>query len=699
MAEMNTGTNPKKRDAQSPLIGDADDLKRRIVGEDAPVLITLDELSDSENPADLGSELSEILKGEGTSETDPDKSLGSKVDSLINRMDRFMDCFATLHSTVTKNQLSNDRKFKHLESAHNDLATKVSHSTASAKCRLETLESQLKDSISANSVLANKVANLEEKQSREANHLYRVSDQQAKSINKLGIEQGYITRSLHDHSAEIKERKMIISGVPEFPGESVSVVALGCINKIIDSAIAQKHQDAHLGGLRKLQYDSIDNVFRIGKASGRRKRNISLTFTKYDDKTMVYRAKMEAKDDEGIKFFINDDVSSDGRALKSCLKRVVSAAKEQGKDAKLSGNKVIVESRSYSSNELELLPSDITDSLKQEKIIDDGIVYRGERSILSNFFPAPFTYEGVDYIHVEQFFQHTKAIHHNEILLADRIMNLTKPLRIKLLGDSIESNSSWIERRMMVLYDGVKAKFDQNWPLQEQLLLTRGKHLYEATTDTYFGCGIGFDSKSWSKKDWIGENVSGLIVKKVRDEFLGIDQEEMGADDTLTEIASQEDICSSNEMDMLTSTSENNKEVAPDNSAPQRSTQTSDSSTERSGTGMSYDDLSMYANSSPTYYRGQKGRGRWRGKGRGRGRGAKIYYPKENQKQKYNRDSMSAADRNFLGIKNQRKDRHTSKDAPGINTSSPKQMSWDALTEEQKNGLIKLGIAPSLSAK
>lgn len=71
-------------------------------------------------------------------------------------------------------------------------------------------------------------------------------------------------------------------------------------------------------------------------------------------------------------------------------------------------------------------------------------------------------YEGIDYLHVEQYYQRAKAIHHNEIETADRIMNMSNPNRIKALGDGLESDKTWNERRMLVLYDGVRAKFDQN---------------------------------------------------------------------------------------------------------------------------------------------------------------------------------------------------------------------------------------------
>lgn len=503
--------NKKKREAPSPLSGDEEDLKRRFIQEDEPAFISLDDVSEEGDDAEGESDLVNVLKHEGENPPNPDSSVSVKVESLIGRMDRFMQCFTVLQSTSSKNQRSNDKKFKFLESAHNTLAAKVAGSTATNRDRIEELEKKLKDSISENSALSRKVDQLVEKQV-----------QNTKAIKKLDIEQGFIVKNVNDCYAETKERKMMVSGVAEFPGENVKAVALGCLNKIIQAAISLKQPKTQSTDLRKLSFDSIDNVFRIGKVGRNRKRNISLTFLRVEDKEMVFRAKTEAREADGINFFLNDDTSLEGRSLKSKLKRIVTAAIELGKTAKLAGNKVVIDSRTYSSNELGLLPKDVIAMLKQEKEIDDGIVYRGEYSIYSNFHPAPFTLDGTAYVHVEHHYQCAKALHHNEPETAKRIMDMSNPLRIKALGDSMESDDSWTKRRMLVLYDGVRAKFEQNLTLQEELLSTNGKHFYEATTDPYFGCGIGFDSKRWKDKDWSGENVTGLIVKKVRDELLGI---------------------------------------------------------------------------------------------------------------------------------------------------------------------------------
>lgn len=74
---------------------------------------------------------------------------------------------------------------------------------------------------------------------------------------------------------------------------------------------------------------------------GSSKRNICVTFVRVDDKDMVLKAKSDLKEDTDIKFYFND-ISVDGRALKTKLKRIAQVAKSQGKNAKVSGNKVTV---------------------------------------------------------------------------------------------------------------------------------------------------------------------------------------------------------------------------------------------------------------------------------------------------------------------------------------------------------------------
>lgn len=369
------------------------------------------------------------------------------------------------------------------------------------------------------------------------------------------MKQNYTDKNVLDLASEVKERKIIVSRVYETSNEDVSTVALECINKVINAAIAT---DDSLEGLKILKPTAIDNVFRIGKPrGGNHRRNIAITFSRKDEKDMVIKACAIVKDDENINFFISDDLTPDGRALKANLKRISSVAKTKGLDTKVTGNKVVVDSRVYAADELSMIPGHVSKDLKLEKRVEGGIAYKGDRSVYSNFFPAPFTWDGDDYLHVEQFYQHTKACHHNEYDIAERILKLSNPWRIKVLGDSIEDDEAWLSKRMKTLYNGVSSKFRQNWPLQDELFKSKGLKLYEATTDPYFACGIGYDSKRWDTMDWSGENVAGLIVMKVRDELLLESSGNSSEDNTLVQIASSHD--DSHQMD----TGENDQTPSP----------------------------------------------------------------------------------------------------------------------------------------
>lgn len=198
-----------------------------------------------------------------------------------------MRCFANLHSTVTKNEYSNQRKLKHLETAHNDLISKVVKSPETTESRIESLETKLEDAR-----ISKKFARLEDELDRRAARQRYLNEENTRKLNALEIEQGFTNRNVYDSSSEVKERKMIISGVTETPGENVKLTALNCINKVVEAATPNQDPGSTTWGLRKLKIREIDDVFRIGKShKGNLRRNISVTFQSFDDKVMIFRLK------------------------------------------------------------------------------------------------------------------------------------------------------------------------------------------------------------------------------------------------------------------------------------------------------------------------------------------------------------------------------------------------------------------------
>lgn len=397
------------------------------------------------------------------------------------------------------------------------------------------------------------------------------------------------------------------------------------------------------------------------------------------------------KDDSGIKIFFNDDISADGRALKTQLKRIAQVAKLKGKEAKVSGNKVTIDSKQYHSNELSMIPRDVAESLRHEKSIADGIIFKGEKLIYSNFYPAEFMLEGTEFKHVEQYYQHSKAIHHNEIETAERIMRLSNPRRIKTLGDGIESNPAWMDQRMMTFYRGIKAKFDQNWPLQDGLISSQGKQLYEATTDTYFGCGISFESKRWTSRDWPGENVAGLILMKVREELLELQPERAPTNSTLIDIAADDNLDSSLIMDTHDNTG-GERPATTNNGSANSSAQTQTPRINQTPVHRYPSQTSSTSyNTQYNDYHGYHPRGsNRRGRGRGRGRNSRGYRHQHfSVKPKKQEHKMTDSERNFLGIEPK------GRSSGEANSLSQKEKGCSnplGLSDQQIKGLAQLGL-------
>lgn len=263
-----------------------------------------------------------------------------------------------------------------------------------------------------------------------------------------------------------------------------------------------------------------------------------------------------------------------------------------------------------------------------------------------------------------------------------------------------------------MLCHGVKAKFDQNWSLQDPLIATRGKQLYEGTTDMYFACGLGFESKKWADRDWGGENVAGLILMKVREELTGQPPDHLQAETTLGEIAREENLNSSIAMDTQTKLSDESVldadvststiiDQTPSIMAP---------STKNGDYPLDDQSLSTTHNSpvdsnvsvrKDTQTTNRRGRGRGRGRGQdGRGSQSQRNYPNT---LKGPHDKMTATEWNFLcgNTPAVNKREQTVNSTAAIMTTTTTTMNWAnalGLTEAQVKGLEMLGLVPKLRA-
>lgn len=546
-----------KRDATSPAVGSEEDLKRRAF-EGARLYLDdpTSSQSDVEDADRMGSKgdperrsdaetvetnyhddgtpaehessrlarLSKLPFDTDTSDSAKPVTLDDKVDRLTLKVDKIMEYLACKDNEALRRAHKNDKKFKKIESAHNEL--------------LDVVQQNVSDISSAKSRVAQNTISIEcnEESIASINRELKIQrtttddiEDRMKEMTKLmkGFreEMDHVNMVQNDHSSEIRERKLLLSNIPEPKNEDCKLTAVTNLNKVLSYAILQEKPAAESSTtaghkFRTLLIGDLDTAFRVGTVkSGRRIRDLVVTLKFNQVRQMIMDAKPFARaSDTG--FYINEYLSNDTKTLRAKLKSIATGAKSLGYETKLSGNRITIGKESYSSEELGSISPTILEESKQQIVVKDGIAYKGDHSIFSNFYPSPLVVDDMEFATVEQFFQYTKATLCNKGHLAQKIMLKSNPWYSKAVGKRVEATEEWNKQKMQILYRGVYAKFDQNNPLKQALLQTAGQNLYEATTDPYWGCGIDIASKKWESGDWKGSNMGGKVVMKVREEFL-----------------------------------------------------------------------------------------------------------------------------------------------------------------------------------
>lgn len=155
------------------------------------------------------------------------------------------------------------------------------------------------------------------------------------------------------------------------------------------------------------------------------------------------------------------------------------------------------------------------------KTIDE---FAGENWFLSNFYNKcenGIVYNGIKYNHTEGAFQAQKTLDEKQkAFIATLSASESKKAcgRYGLNGFKIQLRPDWEEVKDQIMYEVVKAKFEQNPELKEKLLATGDAELIEGTTwhDNYWGnCTCPRCSNV------TGRNQLGKTLMKVREELRG----------------------------------------------------------------------------------------------------------------------------------------------------------------------------------
>lgn len=148
---------------------------------------------------------------------------------------------------------------------------------------------------------------------------------------------------------------------------------------------------------------------------------------------------------------------------------------------------------------------------------DAGVV---DASCLSQWYPAPFTVEGVKYATAEHFMMAEKARVFKDPASEQLILAASSPGEVKRLGRATKNfdRPAWEKQRVDVVVRGSVAKFQQNPDLWKYLDSTGECVLVEASPDDAIW-GIGYakdDERAQDPRRWRGENLLGFALMAAR---------------------------------------------------------------------------------------------------------------------------------------------------------------------------------------
>jgi len=144
---------------------------------------------------------------------------------------------------------------------------------------------------------------------------------------------------------------------------------------------------------------------------------------------------------------------------------------------------------------------------------------------LSQWWPARFTVDGVEFASAAHFMMWRKAMLFGDHGTAARILAATHPHQAKSLGREVRGfdQATWERDRFEIVVAGTIAKFDQHPELGRFLAGTRDRVLVEASPlDRIWGIGLAADDeRAEDPGRWRGLNLLGFALMEARDRRTG----------------------------------------------------------------------------------------------------------------------------------------------------------------------------------
>ncbi|WP_414930703.1 NADAR family protein [Streptomyces sp. SHP 1-2] len=147
------------------------------------------------------------------------------------------------------------------------------------------------------------------------------------------------------------------------------------------------------------------------------------------------------------------------------------------------------------------------------------------RGCLSQWWPAPFTVDGVEYPTAEHWMMAAKARLFGDAEAERRVLAAAHPAEAKRAGRLVRGfdEAVWRRERFRVVTEGGVHKFGADPALRAYLLSTGDRVLVEASpVDRIWGIGLSADDPAaCDPHRWRGENLLGFALMAARDRLAG----------------------------------------------------------------------------------------------------------------------------------------------------------------------------------
>ena len=164
-----------------------------------------------------------------------------------------------------------------------------------------------------------------------------------------------------------------------------------------------------------------------------------------------------------------------------------------GVNSRMRGAAIEIDGEIYRRNQFHNLPHGLNLVEASTIITDEGALFQGHCSPLSNFFPCDIRDEkdkSIKYSSSEQMIVRTRALEAGERGLAEEAMNEHNPYKLKRISARIPLTPGWKKDHKQEVKKCVRAKLNQHPQIKEAIVKCPTTKFYEGTLDPTYGAGI-----------------------------------------------------------------------------------------------------------------------------------------------------------------------------------------------------------------